>query len=399
MADTPSYQQLVERVEYLEAEANQHKRLKAINTALYRISEAVNAATSLNELYGKIHQALSPVVDTTNFYISLYEPSDDSITFPYIVDSVDFCYPSVINVSGTASSTAEVIRLQTPLLIQKAEILERRAKSDLILPICTPAEAWLGVPLKTPRSTIGVMVVQSYTDPECYDHTDMTVLVSVADMVAVAIERKQVENALRLSEERYRRIITTVREGIVILDTDNRITYANAHLSEMLGYPPAELTGLSFESLLFEEDRQNFRARQDERKQGKNEQFERRFRSSNGEERWAIVSASPVTDGKGNYAGALSSITDISDRKQAETALREKNRELENAMRQIKTLRGIVPICMGCKKIRDDNGYWNQVEVYVRKHTEAEFSHGLCPECMEKMYPEYVEEGGEGDIL
>ena len=62
--------------------------------------------------------------------------------------------------------------------------------------------------------------------------------------------------------------------------------------------------------------------------------------------------------------------------------------ELHQALNQVKTLHGIVPICANCKKIRDDQGYWNQVEVYVRDHTEAKFSHGICPECMEKLYPQ-----------
>ena len=57
--------------------------------------------------------------------------------------------------------------------------------------------------------------------------------------------------------------------------------------------------------------------------------------------------------------------------------------------RKIETLSGIVPICSYCKQIRDDKGYWNQVEEYVSKHTEAEFSHGICPDCMGKHYPEY----------
>ncbi len=61
--------------------------------------------------------------------------------------------------------------------------------------------------------------------------------------------------------------------------------------------------------------------------------------------------------------------------------------ELQKASAQIKTLRGIIPICASCKKIRDDKGYWNQVEVYVRDHTEADFSHGMCPECAIKLYP------------
>ena len=61
--------------------------------------------------------------------------------------------------------------------------------------------------------------------------------------------------------------------------------------------------------------------------------------------------------------------------------------ELSQAFDQIKTLRGIVPICSGCKKIRDDQGFWQQVEVYVHDHTEAEFSHGLCPECLQRLRP------------
>jgi DNA-binding response OmpR family regulator len=73
-------------------------------------------------------------------------------------------------------------------------------------------------------------------------------------------------------------------------------------------------------------------------------------------------------------------------------ALSAKIEELRRALGEIKTLRGIVPICANCKKIRDDQGYWSQVEVYVRDHSEAEFSHGICPECMKTLYPEFFDE-------
>jgi phosphoserine phosphatase RsbU/P len=69
--------------------------------------------------------------------------------------------------------------------------------------------------------------------------------------------------------------------------------------------------------------------------------------------------------------------------------LADKIGELQEALERIKTLRGIVPICAKCKNIRNDAGYWQQVEVYVREHTEAEFSHGLCPECMKVLYPDF----------
>jgi phosphoserine phosphatase RsbU/P len=73
-----------------------------------------------------------------------------------------------------------------------------------------------------------------------------------------------------------------------------------------------------------------------------------------------------------------------------QNALADKIEELRDAIEQIKTLRGIVPICGHCKQIRDDAGYWHQLEVYVRDRTEAEFSHGICPQCMKKLYPDLV---------
>ncbi len=72
-----------------------------------------------------------------------------------------------------------------------------------------------------------------------------------------------------------------------------------------------------------------------------------------------------------------------------------KIQELRQALDQIKTLSGIVPICAACKKIRDDTGYWQQVEIYIQHHTEAHFSHGLCPECAKRLFPELIKK----DIL
>jgi hypothetical protein len=67
-------------------------------------------------------------------------------------------------------------------------------------------------------------------------------------------------------------------------------------------------------------------------------------------------------------------------------------RDLDAAFAQIKTLRGIIPICSNCKKIRDDQGYWNQLETYISKHSDADLSHGICPECVAKLYPEFKQD-------
>lgn len=73
-----------------------------------------------------------------------------------------------------------------------------------------------------------------------------------------------------------------------------------------------------------------------------------------------------------------------------ERSLRQKNAELSDALAQVKQLKGIVPICMHCKKIRNDENYWQQVEEYIYEHSEADFSHSICPECLEQHYPEYA---------
>jgi FixJ family two-component response regulator len=86
---------------------------------------------------------------------------------------------------------------------------------------------------------------------------------------------------------------------------------------------------------------------------------------------------------------------EIVQRKKAEEEREKVIRELQQALTEVKTLSGLLPICASCKKIRDDKGYWNQIEVYIREHSRAEFSHGLCPDCARKLYPEYFKEAGK----
>jgi DNA-binding response OmpR family regulator len=69
--------------------------------------------------------------------------------------------------------------------------------------------------------------------------------------------------------------------------------------------------------------------------------------------------------------------------------------QLEDSMKEIKLLRGFLPICVRCKKIRDDKGYWTQVDVYIRNHSEVEFSHGICPDCARELYPELYSKDDE----
>jgi DNA-binding response OmpR family regulator len=82
---------------------------------------------------------------------------------------------------------------------------------------------------------------------------------------------------------------------------------------------------------------------------------------------------------------------EMAERSRTQKALREKNAQLATALANVKSLSGLLPICSHCKKIRDDKGYWSQVESYVQAHSQATFTHGLCPECIKKYYPELGE--------
>ncbi|MCP4629732.1 MAG: response regulator [bacterium] len=83
---------------------------------------------------------------------------------------------------------------------------------------------------------------------------------------------------------------------------------------------------------------------------------------------------------------------EINERKQAEKTLQTKNEQLQAALDQVKQLSGLLPICANCKKIRDDEGYWQDVSGYIGDHSEAEFTHGICPDCARKLYPEFYKE-------
>jgi PleD family two-component response regulator len=87
------------------------------------------------------------------------------------------------------------------------------------------------------------------------------------------------------------------------------------------------------------------------------------------------------------------SLRELQDRlRQANAELERRLAELQTALDQVRTLSGLLPICASCKKIRDDHGYWHQVEAYIQDHSDAEFSHGICPECARQLYPDYIDD-------
>ncbi|MFC1837706.1 hypothetical protein ACFLYW_03395 [Thermodesulfobacteriota bacterium] len=116
-----------------------------------------------------------------------------------------------------------------------------------------------------------------------------------------------------------------------------------------------------------------------------------KFSSTKTEASTFILTARSFKNADGKLLGVVTSFQNITKRIKAENAKAELIDELQKALDRVHLLGGLLPICASCKKIRDDRGYWNQIETYIRDHSEAEFSHGICPDCAQELYPEFYE--------
>jgi PAS domain S-box-containing protein len=206
-------------------------------------------------------------------------------------------------------------------------------------------------------------------------------------------ERKRAEETLRESEAKYRILVQESPDAIAVY-VGGKIVFANnASIRLMQATKEEELLGRSIIEFVHPDSREFVAKRMIQaQKEGKPLPLaEEKFIRFDGTALTAEVKAMPITI---NLKPAIQLIIrDITERKRMEETAREIANEreklikdLQYALDNIKTLQGLIPICANCKKIRDDKGYWNQVEGYIMKHTGATFTHGCCPECMEKLY-------------
>ncbi|MCP4686598.1 MAG: GAF domain-containing protein, partial [Desulfobacterales bacterium] len=217
-------------------------RAERINKALFKISNAVNTTMNLDELYRSIHQTLADIIDVTNFFIALYDESRDTLSFPYFIDKttdVPICLLEKTHVKDSASLTSRIIKTGKPFFHKKQDILKLYIESGEN-PSGAMPEVWLGVPLLIKGDVIGAMAAQSYTDAEMYDEQDVDILTSVAEQIAIAIDRKRAEEALVLEQAHMERLFEGVREGIAISGPDGVVMSVNPEFERLFGYSPGE---------------------------------------------------------------------------------------------------------------------------------------------------------------
>lgn len=212
-----------------------HQTTEPESQVLYDILRGVTTTDNLNDLLTLIHNALSKVIYAENFFISLYDKNTGLFSFPYFVDKYD---PKPEPLNMYRSCTAFVYRTGKPLLLTQQEFDNLCEKKEVEL-VGSRSPSWLGVPLRTPSGTIGVLVVQHYEEEGVFSEKDVRFLDSVAGQIAIAIQRKRAEDELRESEEMLRALFNESADAVLLLNESGFIDCNPATVS-MLGFKTKE---------------------------------------------------------------------------------------------------------------------------------------------------------------
>ena len=196
-------------------------------------------------------------------------------------------------------------------------------------------------------------------------------------------------------EETIISLLNVIGDGVRIVDRNFKIIYENQAHVELLGYHVGEYcykayqkreqicencaVALSFQDGMIHKDTRSVPS-------GKGLKY-------------VEITSSSLRDDDGNIIAGVEIVRDVTERRQMEVEREKLISELQEALNKIRTLDGLIPICAGCKKVRDDKGYWKKVEKYIEEHSDASFTHGICPKCLQKTDPETYEEYEEANKI
>ena len=299
----------------------EQKRAEELNAALYAIAARSQSAEDLQQFFAAIHNIVGQLMNARNFYISLYDPQTQLLSFPYFVDEQD---PTPTPKPLGRGLTEYVLRSGEPLLATPVvfEELVRRGEVELI---GASSLDWLGIPLKSGTTCIGALVVQSYNENARFGERDREILKFVSQQLAAAIEHKRYEEALRRSEARSRSLILSAAFGICRCTLGGRFLDVNPALITMLGHGSVEdLLQLNVRREVFVNPKELDRLAEDYRYAGSLNGVEVQWKRKDG--RVIIVRlsgcAASSTDEPGEVVLELIA-EDITDRRQLEEQLRQ----------------------------------------------------------------------------
>ena len=219
------------------------------------------------------------------------------------------------------AACAEVLNYAAGQLQHIQAIQENPLASPMTL-CATPTHAHLCHVVECHQKRVGILCL-FFNRPYQMTNADRRLLGIFAAALGGEENRKRTDAELRASDERYRQIVQTANEGIWVTDEQDRVTFANHRLARMLGYAPEELLHRPARDFIVSADLADHENRLQSARQGQPSQFERRLRHKDGREFWTWVSGSPLLDDAGQYRGAFAMFTDVTERRQLESQLRQ----------------------------------------------------------------------------
>ena len=201
------------------------------------------------------------------------------------------------------------------------------------------------------------------------------------------IHPRGVTQELLAVKQHFEVVLERMSEGLMEITREGRVIYTNSAALSLLNLPLEKLMGTYFENLFSSEDRQKIQEQY--RKSHDTPQTGQNMGPFILNKKLVTLDFLPIS---GENPSNLIILTDVTESLEAKEALQAEHDRLLQALSEVKALSGLLPICASCKKIRDDKGYWNQIESYIRDHSEADFSHSICPDCAKKLYPEYYKD-------
>jgi PAS domain S-box-containing protein len=204
-------------------------------------------------------------------------------------------------------------------------------------------------------------------------------------VTALLMAHKRASADLHQREQELEDFFENGPVGLHWAGPDGTILRANRAEMEMLGYPKEDYVGRRIGEFFFDHKKlEDIFRRLEEVETVRN--YEVNLRCKDGSVKHVLVNANVFWKNE-QFVRTRWFTRDITDRKRAEEERERLIVELRQAVDQIKTLRGLLPVCASCKNIRDDQGYWDHIENYIQAHSEARVSHGICPDCFQKLYP------------
>jgi PAS domain S-box-containing protein len=312
----------VDGLAYVIQDISDRKRTEKIRSALYRIVQAAQTSWSLGELFDLIHGIIGELMPADNFYIAIYDSQTRKFSYPYFVDEME---PTPEPHGLNLGLTSYVFGMGMPLLATPEKFQQLLASGE-VEAIGAEGMDWLGVPLTTPHGVIGVMAVQTYNAYSRLSEDDRDIFALISTQVAMAIERKTNEDALREQESRWRVLMESAPQYILTIDRKGEILYLNRAATAMMR---TNMVGRNLFEFISDETAEKYR-------QIIETVFSKNVSASvdvpihitPGAERWFSCNLAPLLRDGQEYAAMLNA-TDITERIQTEKEIRRLNEELE----------------------------------------------------------------------